>query len=75
MRVFGEVRDSEGSGDLPEGHVARGKVYVQYETKEEVKVARRAFDALWSRMFDNRLLGIGFYSQQQWELMKEELKG
>ena len=25
-------------------------------------------------MFDNRLLGIGFYSQQQWELMKEELE-
>ena len=27
--------------------------------------AKRAYDALWSRMFDGRLLGINYFSQAQ----------
>ena len=72
---YGEVRTVV---ICPKQSTNAGKVYVEYATAEEVGVsggvkgkAKKAYNSLWYRMFDNRMLGIAFCSETQWDKVVE----
>ena len=72
---YGEVRTVV---ICPKQSTNAGKVYVEYATAEEVGVSgggkkkkKKAYNSLWYRMFDNRMLGIAFCSETQWDKVVE----